>query len=66
MLWNPNDLNSDGYTALHLACKADNFKKSEILLSVDHCDPNVKSKNGEADSKGQLRVIKASLCIIMY
>ena len=25
MLWCPTDLNGDGYTALHLACKADNF-----------------------------------------
>ena len=25
MSWNPNDLNSDGYTALHLGCRADSF-----------------------------------------
>ena len=42
MLWNPNDLNSDGYTALHLACKADSFIIVTYLLSVHHCDPNFK------------------------
>ena len=47
MLWNPNDLNSNGYTALHLACKANSFNIVEFLLSVAHCDPNVKSKNEE-------------------
>ena len=25
MLWNANDLNINGYTALHLACKADSY-----------------------------------------
>ena len=42
LLWNPNDLNSDGYTALHLACKADSFVIVTYLLSVAHCDPNIK------------------------
>ena len=45
MLWNPNDLNSNGYTALHLACKANRLTLVKRLLSVAHCDPNVKSKN---------------------
>ena len=47
MLWNPNELNSDGYTALHLACKADNPTRMNLLLSEAHCDPNVKSNNEE-------------------
>ena len=47
MLWNPNDLNSNGYAALHLACKADSFVIVNYLLSVAHCDPNVKSKSKE-------------------
>jgi ankyrin repeat protein len=47
MLWNPNDLNSDGYTALHLACKADSFTIVNFLLSLPHCDPNVKNKYEE-------------------
>ena len=45
MLQNPNDLNSDGYAALHLACTIDNFTIVNYLLSVAHCDPNVKSNN---------------------
>ena len=47
MLQNPNDLNSDGYAALHLACSVDSFTIVNYLLSVAHCDPNVKSKNDE-------------------
>ena len=47
MLWNPNDCNIDGYTALHLACKADSFNIVNYLLSVAHCDPNIKSNTGE-------------------
>ena len=47
ILWNPNDMNSDGYTALHLACKADSFTIVNFLLSVAHCDPNIKSKSEE-------------------
>jgi ankyrin repeat protein/signal recognition particle receptor subunit beta len=43
--WNPDDRDSDGYTALHLACKADRPTTVNLLLSVAHCDPNVKSKN---------------------
>ena len=47
ILWNPNELDGDGYTALHLACKADNPTRVNILLSEAHCDPNVKSNNEE-------------------
>jgi ankyrin repeat protein len=47
MLWNPKDMNSDGYTALHLACEADSFTIVKFLLSVAHCDPNAKSKYEE-------------------
>ena len=47
MLWNPNELNSDGYTALHLACKTNIPTRVNILLSEAHCDPNVKSNNEE-------------------
>ena len=45
--WNPNDKDSDGYTALHLACKADNPTTVNLLLSVAHCDPNITSKSEE-------------------
>ena len=45
MLWNPNELNSNGYTALHLACKAGNPSLVNLLLSEAHCDPNFKSIN---------------------
>ena len=38
--WNPSDKDSNGYTALHLACKADNPAMVSLLLSVAHCDPN--------------------------
>ena len=47
MLWNPNDLNIDGYSALHLACKAGSPTKVNLVLSVAHCDPNIKSNNEE-------------------
>ena len=41
ILWNSNDLNGDGYTALHLACKDDNCIIVKFLLFVAHCDPNI-------------------------
>jgi signal recognition particle receptor subunit beta len=47
ILWNPNELNSDGYTALHFACKADCPTAVNFLLSVAHCDPNIQNKNEE-------------------
>ena len=47
ILRNPNDLNSDGYTALHLACKADSFPIVKYLLSVAHCNPNIQSNIDE-------------------
>ena len=47
MRWNPNELNGDGYTALHLACKADNPSTMNILLSEAHCDPNCLDGNGK-------------------
>ena len=42
-LRNPNDMNSDGFSTLHLACKADSSTIVNYLLSVAHCDPNIKS-----------------------
>ena len=45
--WNPDDRDSDGYTALHLACKADRPDTVNLLLSVAHCDPNLKSSSAE-------------------
>ena len=47
LLRNPNDMNSDGYTALHLACKSDSNVIVNYLLSIAHCDPNIRSKNEE-------------------
>ena len=60
MLWNPNDMNSDGYTALHLACRADSFTIVDFLLSVAHCDPNIKSKNKQVPFQltSDLRIMK--------
>ena len=60
MLQNPNNLNSDGYTALHLACTIDNFTMVNYLLSVAHCDPNIKSKNDEMSIQvtSDLRILK--------
>ena len=43
--WSPDDKDSDGYTALHLACKAGSPTTVNRLLSVAHCDPNIKSNN---------------------
>ena len=45
--WNPDDRDSDGYTALHLACKDLRPTTVNILLSVAHCDPNIKSNSEE-------------------
>ena len=47
MLWNPNHMNIDGYTILHLACKIDSFTIVNYLLSVAHCDPSIKSRSEE-------------------
>ena len=58
--WNPDDSDSDGCTALHLACIAGNPDLVELLLSVAHCDPNVKSKNKEVPIQltTDLRIVK--------
>ena len=45
--WNPDDRDSNGYTALHLACKAGSPTTINLLLTVAHCDPNIKSNNEE-------------------
>ena len=45
--WNPDDRDGDGYTALHLACKAGNPARVNLLLSIAHCDPNFKSISEE-------------------
>ena len=58
--WNPDDKDSDGYTALHLACKNDKYTTVILLLSVAHCDPNIKSNNAEVPLQmtSDLRIIK--------
>ena len=40
--WNPDDRDSDGCTALHLACKDGRLTTVELLISVAHCNPNIK------------------------
>ena len=47
VMWNPNIANSDGNTALHLACQADQQDTVNLLLSQTHCDPNIKNNNDE-------------------
>ena len=47
LMWNPNIANSDGNTALHLACQAYQPDTVNFLLSQAHCDPNIKNKNEE-------------------
>ena len=47
MTWNPDDRDKDGYTALHLACKAGKPTTVNLLLSAAHCDPNIKSNSEE-------------------
>ena len=47
LMWNPNIANSDGNTALHLACQADQQDIVNLLLSQTHCDPNIKNNNDE-------------------
>lgn len=44
--WNPDDRHRDGYTALHLACNADRPTTVNLLLSIAHWDPNIKSDYG--------------------
>ena len=43
VIHNPDIKNSDGNTALHLACKADEKNVVKVLLSKAHCDPNIKN-----------------------
>ena len=45
--WRPDDKNSDGYTALHVACEIDCRDAVEVLLSEIECNPNIKSNDGE-------------------
>ena len=40
-------INSEGNTALHLACKMDKQNIVNFLLSLIHCDPNIKNNNDE-------------------
>ena len=47
LMWNPNITNSEGNTALHLACRAYQQDTVNFLLSQAHCDPNVKNNNEE-------------------
>ena len=47
VMWNPNIANSDGNTALHLACQADQQDTVNFLLSQTPCDPNIKNNNEE-------------------
>ena len=47
LMWNPNITNSDGNTALHLACQADQQDTVNLLLSQTPCDSNVKNNNDE-------------------
>ena len=58
-LWNPNELNSDGYTALHLASKANKLAVVSYLIDQAHCDPNIKSNAGNLplDMTTDLKVI---------
>ena len=47
LIWNPNITNSDGNTALHLACQANKPETVNFLLSQALCDPNVKNNSKE-------------------
>ena len=47
LLWAPDAKNSEGNTALHLACRADQPDTVNLLLSQAQCDPNVKNNNKE-------------------
>ena len=47
LMWNPDIANSDGNTALHLACQADQQDTVNFLLSQTPCDPNIKNNNDE-------------------
>ena len=47
LMWNQNIANSDGNTALHLACQANKPEKVRFLLSQALYDPNVKNNNEE-------------------
>ena len=66
--WNPDDVNSDGYTALHLACEDGRYATVKRLLSVAHCDPNFKGDvNGYsalhlACKAGNPAIVKHLLC----
>ena len=60
LMWNPDIINSEGNTALHLACRFDQQDTVNFLLSQTHCDPNVKNNNGEVPLQmtTNLKIIK--------
>ena len=43
MLWKPTDVNGDGNTALHLACKVDKHKAAKYLLKHGKCNATEKN-----------------------
>ena len=45
---NPNVLNKQQDTPLHIACRNSSIKMVEILLSIKDCDVNVKNKHGDS------------------
>ena len=47
LMWDPDIANSDGNTALHLACEADQQNTVNFLLSQAHSDPNIINNNEE-------------------
>ena len=47
MLWRPNDLNNDGDTALHLACKVGRPAIVKYLLKNANCNPSAKNSRNE-------------------
>ena len=47
VIHNPDYTDSDGNTALHLACKADQQSIVNFLLSQAHCDPNINNNKDE-------------------
>ena len=47
LIGNPDASDSEGNTALHLACQADQPDTVNLLLSQTHCNPNIKNNKKE-------------------
>ena len=63
MLWKPSDVNDDGDTALHLACKVDKPAVVKYLLKHGHCNATVKNLRNELPLELTVNIDTVSLLV---